>query len=46
MIGSAASSADQRFIYDTGTGSLFFDTDGAGGADQAQIASLSAGLAN
>jgi Ca2+-binding RTX toxin-like protein len=45
VIGSAASTADHRFIYDNNTGALFFDADGNGSGLAVQIASLSTGLA-
>jgi Ca2+-binding RTX toxin-like protein len=45
QIGSTASSSDQRFIYDAGTGALFYDSDGTGSAAQVQFAQLSPGLA-
>jgi serralysin len=44
-IGASAGDADDRIIYDSGTGALYFDVDGAGGAAQVQFASLLAGLA-
>lgn len=44
-IGSAASDASDRFIYNKNTGALFFDSDGIGGTAQVQFASLSTGLA-
>ena len=40
-LGSSATTADHRFIYDQATGALYFDADGVGGADQVQIATLS-----
>ncbi|QHG17565.1 calcium-binding protein [Nostoc sp. ATCC 53789] len=44
-IGSAATTDAQRFIYDNGTGALFFDQDGSGGTfTQVQFAQLSDGL--
>ncbi len=43
-IGEAATDARDRFIYNSSTGGLFFDADGAGGLGQTQIASLSTGL--
>jgi serralysin len=45
VIGSAAADADDRIIYDSATGQLYFDADGAGGADQVLFATLTAGLA-
>jgi Ca2+-binding RTX toxin-like protein len=44
-IGSAATTGDQRFIYNSATGGLFFDADGNGGGAQTQFAKLSTGLA-
>lgn len=38
--GTSATNTSQRFIYDPGTGNLFFDIDGLGGATQVQIAIL------
>ncbi|MDJ0713201.1 MAG: S8 family serine peptidase [Prochloraceae cyanobacterium] len=43
-IGSAATNANHRFIYEASTGALFFDRDGNGIAIQKQFATLSAGL--
>ena len=43
-IGSAATQADDRIIYDSTTGKLSFDPDGAGGAAQVQFATLNVGL--
>lgn len=42
--GSAAAQASNRFIYNQGTGALFFDEDGRGGTEQVQFATLSTGL--
>ncbi|QIS94702.1 calcium-binding protein [Nitratireductor mangrovi] len=44
-VGAAAADADDRIIYNAGTGSLFFDVDGNGAQGQVQFASLSTGLA-
>ncbi|MBD2452196.1 calcium-binding protein [Nostoc sp. FACHB-152] len=44
-LGSSATSASERFIYDQSTGNLFFDTDGSGSASQVQIAKLSSQVA-
>jgi Ca2+-binding RTX toxin-like protein len=41
--GSAAVTADQRVIYDSANGRLYFDADGVGGADQILFASVGAG---
>ncbi|MBR8826391.1 MAG: choice-of-anchor C family protein [Gomphosphaeria aponina SAG 52.96 = DSM 107014] len=40
VIGSAATDAAQRFIYDDVRGSLFFDEDGSGSAQQVFVASF------
>ncbi|MGH2412938.1 MAG: calcium-binding protein, partial [Microcystaceae cyanobacterium] len=45
VIGASAQHTSDRFIYNQGTGALFFDADGLGGAAQTQIATLSTGLA-
>lgn len=42
-IGTAATTSNQHVIYNSGTGALFYDADGVGGADQVQIAVLSNG---
>jgi serralysin len=44
-IGSSAQDGSDRFIYNKGTGAVYFDADGIGGASQIQIAKLSIGLA-
>jgi Ca2+-binding RTX toxin-like protein len=44
-IGAAASDADDRLIYDSGTGALYYDSDGVGGTAAVQFATLAAGLA-
>ena len=44
-IGATATTASQRFIYDSSNGNLWFDSDGTGGTAQVQIAQLSTGLA-
>jgi Ca2+-binding RTX toxin-like protein len=41
-IGAAAADADDRIIYDTNTGALYFDQDGTGGIAQIQFAILEA----
>ncbi|HBY75695.1 MAG TPA: type I secretion protein, partial [Cyanobacteria bacterium UBA11148] len=43
-IGAAASDASDRFIYNSFTGGLFFDSDGTGTSSQVQFAKLSTGL--
>ena len=43
-IGSAATDASDRFIYNSFTGGLFFDSDGIGSLEQVQLATLSPGL--
>jgi Ca2+-binding RTX toxin-like protein len=45
LIGTAATTASHRFIYNSTSGTLFFDRDGAGGVGAVQFATLSAGLA-
>jgi Ca2+-binding RTX toxin-like protein len=40
-LGNHALDAKDRFIYNSKTGSLFFDIDGIGGAKQVQIAQVS-----
>ena len=40
-LGAAAQTNSDRFIYNRGTGNLFFDADGVGGTAQVQIARLS-----
>lgn len=44
-LGSAAGDESDRFIYNKGTGGLFFDIDGTGATGQLQFAQLSANLA-
>lgn len=44
-IGSAASEADDRIIYNATTGALFYDADGSGSGDQIQFATLEPNLA-
>jgi Ca2+-binding RTX toxin-like protein/subtilisin family serine protease len=45
IIGTAATTASQRFIYNSTNGGLFFDSDGIGSVAQLQISSLGTGLA-
>ncbi|MFN0193854.1 MAG: beta strand repeat-containing protein [Aestuariivirga sp.] len=45
FVGAAAHDADDRIIYNSDSGALFYDADGLGGAAQVQFASLAAGLA-
>ncbi|MFC3440748.1 calcium-binding protein [Sphingobium rhizovicinum] len=40
VAGTAAATADQRFIYDEASGSLYYDSDGVGGAGQTLVAVL------
>jgi phospholipase/lecithinase/hemolysin len=42
--GAAATQADDRIIYDSATGNLYFDPDGVGGLDEIHFATLAAGL--
>jgi len=42
--GAAAHDADDRIVYDSATGALWFDADGSGGGAAVQFASLSSGL--
>jgi len=39
-IGTAATDEDQRIIYDSATGNLYYDSDGSGGAAQVLFATL------
>ncbi|WP_179051975.1 pre-peptidase C-terminal domain-containing protein [Nostoc sp. TCL26-01] len=43
-IGTAATTASQRFIYNNTTGGMFFDQDGTGAIAQTQFATLNTGL--
>jgi Ca2+-binding RTX toxin-like protein len=45
VIGPAAQDANDRIIYDSNTGALFYDNDGVGGNAQVQFAELPRGLA-
>jgi Ca2+-binding RTX toxin-like protein len=45
VIGTAAQDANDRIIYNSNTGALFYDNDGVGGNAQVQFAELSRGLA-
>ena len=44
VIGTAATTSSQRFIYNQGNGFLFFDQDGTGAIAGVQIATLDTGL--
>ncbi|NJM29224.1 MAG: hypothetical protein HC855_03040 [Rhizobiales bacterium] len=43
--GAGATNSADRIVYDSATGHVYFDADGAGGAAQVQFARLAAGLA-
>lgn len=44
-MGASATGADDRIIYNSASGALFFDPDGVGGTTQVQFATVSAHLA-
>jgi Ca2+-binding RTX toxin-like protein len=44
-VGTAATDASDRIMYNDDTGGLFFDKDGVGGAAQVRFATLDADLA-
>lgn len=44
-VGASAADASDRIIYNSVSGALYFDSDGAGGAAQIQFATLAVGLA-
>lgn len=44
-LGAAATDNSDRFIYNSTSGALFFDSDGIGSSDQVQLALLPTGLA-
>lgn len=43
-IGAAAADADDRIVYNSVTGALYYDADGTGSGAQVQVATLTAGL--
>ena len=45
-VGTSAADANDRVIYDNGTGALYFDVDGVGGADAILFANIGAGLSD
>jgi Ca2+-binding RTX toxin-like protein len=42
--GSSASGPGAQIVYNSATGALYYDQDGAGGANQTQFATLDVGL--
>jgi Ca2+-binding RTX toxin-like protein len=44
LLGSAATTSSQRFLYSQSTGALFFDQDGTGAIAKVQFATLNTGL--
>lgn len=44
-VGTHATEADQRIVYDDSSGAIYYDADGNGGGAQVQFASVSTGLA-
>ncbi|BAB72322.1 S8 family serine peptidase [Anabaena sp. FACHB-709] len=44
LLGSAATTASHRFLYDRNNGALFFDQDGTGAIAKVQFATLNTGL--
>ncbi|KLK90335.1 hypothetical protein AA309_26070, partial [Microvirga vignae] len=44
-LGVAAGTADQKILYDRGTGALWFDADGSGAGAAVKLATLGAGKA-
>ena len=45
VIGATAADADDRIVYDSATGALYFDADGNGAGGAVQFATLTTGLA-
>jgi Ca2+-binding RTX toxin-like protein len=45
VVGTAAQDASDRIVYDSGSGALFYDSDGIGGAAAIRFATVNAGLA-
>ncbi|MGB2199841.1 MAG: hypothetical protein ACPH5G_00745 [Pseudooceanicola atlanticus] len=44
-LGATATAAEHRILYDAGSGAVFYDADGNGGAGAVQFAQITAGLA-